>query len=486
MDNRNLEEHLRSNAFGELFRQMGWDDPPSGAAVVVPESNLRPIPIREKRGLVAWLVPCDTEIPQSSERHRVVRALRRRSRDSLVVFTSPQTHLWLWPEQRPSGVGYRLVSHEYPAGAPTRALIERIERASFSVAEEDDLSASLVLERVRRSFNADKVTKDFYKQFHEHHLEFATKIKGLPDGKARRWYASVLLNRLMFIYFIQNRGFLDGDRHYLRNRLTRVRDHFGPDKFYAFFREFLLPLFHQGLGAPTRVYDDPAIATIIGQVPYVNGGIFQVHELEAEATVNISDEAFEKLFAFFDQWRWHLDDNPTGDDNEINPDILGFIFEQYINQKDTGAYYTKPDVTGYMAESAILPAVADRLTAAGLVDPSVLLAGSGDDYIRDSILHGVDAYDSEGWANERTEVPPSHVASSGERWCDVDHRVRRCKHQRRILYDSHKQWSIDEAVTENLDLRELLADYCSLLLSIYPPLSHPVSRVEVCQFFGRP
>ena len=167
-------------------------------------------------------------------------------------------------------------------------------------------------------------------------------------------------------------------------------------------------MFHQGLGTPAPAYHDPAIATIIGKVPYVNGGIFQVHELERDATINIKDAAFEELFKFFDQWRWHLDDNPTGDDDEINPDILGFIFEQYINQKDSGAYYTKPDVTGYMAESAVLPAVADRFTSAGLVDPCVLLAGSGDDYIRDSILHGVDTYDSEGWGSaERTGDPPA-------------------------------------------------------------------------------
>ena len=55
------------------------------------------------------------------------------------------------------------------------------------------------------------------------------------------------------------------------------------------------------------------------------------------------------------------------------------------------------------------------------------------------------------------------MASPGERWRDVDHRVNRCERQRSILSDPQKQWSIDEAVTENLDLRELLVDYCSTL-----------------------
>ena len=80
-----------------------------------------------------------------------------------------------------------------------------------------------MLDRVRRSFNADKVTRNFYKQFHQQHLKFAKKIDGLPKGHACRWYASVLLNRLMFIYFVQNRGFLDGD-----SELPQEPSHPGP------------------------------------------------------------------------------------------------------------------------------------------------------------------------------------------------------------------------------------------------------------------
>ena len=152
-------------------------------------------------------------------------------------------------------------------------------------------------------------------------------------------------------------------------------------------------MFHEGLGSPDPSYADTDIETIIGSVPYVNGGIFEPHELEKTYDIQIKDEAFEALFDFFDAWRWHLDENPTGDPKEINPDILGFIFEQYINfteagQKEKGAYYTKPDVTGYMAASTILPALADRFVTAGLDDPCILLSGSGDTYIHDSILHG--------------------------------------------------------------------------------------------------
>ena len=99
---------------------------------------------------------------------------------------------------------------------------------------------------------------------------------------------------------------------------------------------------------------------LLGQVPYLNGGLFDVHELEtANPEIQIADQAFEKLFNFFDEYQWHLDDRPLRNDKEINPDVLGYIFEKYINQKQMGAYYTKEDITGYIARNTLIPFLFD-------------------------------------------------------------------------------------------------------------------------------
>ncbi|WP_420625008.1 Eco57I restriction-modification methylase domain-containing protein [Candidatus Poriferisodalis sp.] len=495
MTEQELAELLRHGDFGALFRRMGWDYPGAIETVRVEESDLRPVAVADKRGVTAWQVACPTGLPERSEQHRVVRRLKRFSRDQLVVFVSPDQHLWLWPEQRPSGVGHRLVDYGYRSAAPTDALLQRLVQASFALDEEDGLTATSVLARIRRSFNADKVTKSFYREFQKHHKNFAATVEGIAVDEDRRWYASVLLNRVMFIYFIQRKGFLDRDRSYLRSRLTMVRQRYGADQFFAFYKRFLVPLFHAGLGSPPghRAGVDPEIERIIGDVPYVNGGIFEPHELELAYDIEIKDDAFESLFDFFDAWRWHLDETPTGETDEINPDILGFIFEQYINftdsgQKENGAYYTKPDVTGYMAASTILPAVADRLVAAGLDDPTLLLVGSGDAYLHDSNAHGVklptsgetggrgdgdlppvgDAWPWQwhsGDPAEYVELPPpgEHLALPGERWCDVVHRRERYRRQAEMLSDPQRTWTVDDAITENLDLPELLRDYLSQL-----------------------
>lgn len=78
------------------------------------------------------------------------------------------------------------------------------------------------------------------------------------------------------------------------------------------------------------------------------------------AKIRIPDAAFADLFALFRRYLWSLNDTPGGDDREINPDVLGYIFEKYINQKEFGAYYTRPEITEYLCEQAIHQLVLDR------------------------------------------------------------------------------------------------------------------------------
>ena len=117
----------------------------------------------------------------------------------------------------------------------------------------------------------------------------------------------------------------------------------GKDRFQTFYRYFLLRLFHDGLGkSPSDRKLDLAMEKLLERVPFLNGGFFEVHQLEVRyPQIDIPDNAFENLFAFFDQYCWHLDDRPLRVDNEINPDVVGYIFEKYINQKQMGAYYTR-------------------------------------------------------------------------------------------------------------------------------------------------
>ncbi|MFO0051345.1 MAG: ATP-binding protein, partial [Dolichospermum sp.] len=169
--------------------------------------------------------------------------------------------------------------------------------------------------------------------------------------KDANWYASVVLNRLMFIYFLQKKGFLDhGNTNYLQDKL-KVSQTQGKDLYY---QQFLQTLFFDGFGKAEkfRKQETPAL---IGKIKYINGGLFLPHIIEEKyrGQIKINDAAFEDIFNLFSGYTWHLNDTPTGKDNEINPDVLGYIFEKYINQKEFGAYYTKPEITNYLCERTI-------------------------------------------------------------------------------------------------------------------------------------
>ena len=67
------------------------------------------------------------------------------------------------------------------------------------------------------------------------------------------------------------------------------------------------------------------------------------------------------MFDLFDRYSWHLDDTPGGKADEINPDVLGYIFEKYINQKAFGAYYTRTEITEYLCERTIHQLILDAV-----------------------------------------------------------------------------------------------------------------------------
>lgn len=118
--------------------------------------------------------------------------------------------------------------------------------------------------------------------------------------------------------------------------------------FGSFYKGFLTVLFHGGLNAPQHSRD---FETKYGRIPYLNGGLFDKHQLEKDYNeIDIPDKAFEDLFDFFDKWHWHLDTRITATGKTSTP-MCCHIFEQYINDRaQMGAYYTKEDITEYIGK----------------------------------------------------------------------------------------------------------------------------------------
>lgn len=360
-DLNRARQHLQTSNFRKLFiEDMGWDHPTSDLDIQYNGDQLHLTAVAQKRGLTVLICsPLESgQIPDYADRRKIETQLRKLIHEHILIFTNVDytKQVWQWVRREP-GRPTTSREYEYYQGQSGQALLERLQGLVFTLEEEESLGIIDVASRVRATFDVERVTRRFYDRFREEHAAFMRFLKGIPDDGMQRWYVSVTLNRLMFVYFIQKKQFLNGDENYLRSKLIESKSK-GQDLFYS---DFLCPLFFEGF-AMNKNERKPEMKRLLGDVPYLNGGIFQQHQIEIAygKKIQISDAAFERVFDFFDQYRWHLDERPLRNDSEINPDVLGYIFEKYINQKEMGAYYTKEDITGYISRSTILPYLLDQ------------------------------------------------------------------------------------------------------------------------------
>ena len=206
-----------------------------------------------------------------------------------------------------------------------------------------------------------------------------------------------MLDRLMFVYFVQKKGFLDSDRDYLRNRLNAVQRLRGQGNFLSFYYHFLRRFFHEGLGQPPEVRD-AELDELIGDVPLpqrrylrrarVGTGIRPHRDFRRSLreTYSTSSTPTSGIWT----------STRCAPITKSTPTCWGHIFERYVNQKQMGAYYTKEDITGYIAQNTIIPRLFDmaRKDCAIAFGPGgtvweLLSSEDPDRYIYESMRRGV-------------------------------------------------------------------------------------------------
>ena len=467
-------QYLKESEFENLFTQeLGWDNHTQTLNITVDETEYQLTAIAEKRGMVVFECPAaDGRIPDYATRRKIQKQVAKSVHEHFIIYTDAEktTDIWQWVK-REQGKPDACREHRYNRNEQSGgSLIEKLRTIAFSFAEEEDITLIDVTGRVRAGFDVEKVTKKFYDRFKKEHDAFLKFLNGIPDEEMQRWYVSVMLNRLMFIYFIQKKGFLDNNEDYLHTKLTESQAK-GTNRYY---KEFLCPLFFEGFAKP-EADRSREMKHLLGRIPYLNGGIFQKHQLETlhGENIEIPDKAFEQLFSFFEQYQWHLDERPLRNDNEINPDVLGYIFEKYINQKQMGAYYTKEDITDYISKNTIIPFLFDKAKKACKIafegDASVwkLLQDDPDRYIYDAVKKGVELDLPEEIAagiddvSKRTDcwntLAPDKYALPTEIWRETVARQQRCKTVRSKLANGEVN-DINDLITYNLNIRQFAQD----------------------------
>src|SRR3989338_8621291 len=476
IDKTRFNHLIKGFQFVELFDELGWDYVKKTEKVVINDTEYQLNAVADKKGFVIFVCSPDSNgnIPDHHIRKKIDNAVTKLYFEHLLIFCDDAKKQQIWQliiREHGKPVVLRKV-HYYSRQEP-ELLFQKLKGLFFSIDDEDRISIVDVRSAVTSQFNtnAEKVTKKFYDGFKKEHTAFLEFINGVTDKVDREWYASLMLNRLMFIYFIQRKEFLDNDKDYLRNRLKTTQETKGKNKFYSFYRNFLLVLFHKGLGSHRRT---PELINEIGIVPYLNGGLFDVHHIEnSYSEIRIEDKAFERIFDFFDQYEWHLDTSITATGKDINPDVIGYIFEKYINDRAAmGAYYTKEDITDYISKNCIIPFLFDEVkrnyTKALKPDSDVwnILKEDPDKYIYDAVKKGVElplqpeieagiknVSARAGW----NKPAPKEYALPTEIWREVVERRRRKKKGKAKIVNSEIK-EINDFITYNLNIRQFAQD----------------------------
>ncbi|THF70152.1 ATP-binding protein [Deinococcus sp. Arct2-2] len=388
-DLKTLRGHLRAFEFADVMNLLGWNRPKGqNVAPVQAAGQTFPLkPIAELGGVQVLEVACGDVLPDAPARLALSDSLLTTYREHLLIFVNAgrDQSQWVWVK-RDLKAGDKKAkpqprTHTYVKGQPDDLFVSKLAGLFVDMVElnvDGDLKVTEVAARLATALDSQVVVKRFYDQFKRDRIAFTEQIQGIPDERDRAWYASVVLNRLMFVYFLQRKGFLNvvgkkaGDLSYLQHKLKESRSR-GEGRYYP---EFLKALFFEAFAKPDADRSTESV-TLTGAIPYLNGGLFLPHPIETKHTTKksdtllcheiadqifIPDEAFDLMLGLFAGYEWNLseEDKHAGG---LDPDVLGHIFEKYINQKGFGAYYTRPEITEYLCKQTVDRLVLDRINA---------------------------------------------------------------------------------------------------------------------------
>jgi hypothetical protein len=222
--------------------------------------------------------------------------------------------------------------------------------------DDDGRDADAWLKQWATAFDVEVVTKRFFADYHAVFEKVEASVKGVPTGEPRRLYVQRLFNRLMFLYFIQRKGWLtfQGDKNYLRalfNAAQAAKE--------DFLNERLWWTFFYGLNT---INEDATVHAHVdlkerrGEVPFLNGGLFDLEDNDdVMDKVKIPNNAFAAVLDLFERYNFTVTESTPFDiEVAVDPEILGKVFEELVTGRhESGSYYTPRPIVAFMCREAL-------------------------------------------------------------------------------------------------------------------------------------
>ena len=240
-----------------------------------------------------------------------------------------------------------------------------------------------------RAFRETLAKMDALAMNDSHDLFNTSFASAYPDKKARaktvRDYVKKMMGRLVFLHFLQRKGWMCSDRKFMLHLLQNT------DHKDDFLDRVLEPLFfavlnthskerllkvekHNAIiaGNKNKVEWDVAQIEAWSSIPYLNGGLFEEDHADGCRCI-FPYEYFNALFDFFSQYNFTVDENdPSDAEVGVDPEMLSKIFESLLeDNKDKGAFYTPKEIVSYMCRSALSSYLKVPLSSLGVQESAV-------------------------------------------------------------------------------------------------------------------
>ncbi|MEX2181570.1 MAG: DNA methyltransferase [Gemmatimonadaceae bacterium] len=281
--------------------------------------------------------------------------------------------LWLLVARR-AARGELIIAAPAPGGGAPIAALE-VDPAAVRESDAETFAALagcgetldlMIHRRWRETLGRDALSRRFYRELEERVGVLAQTAEGGAPDRERRTIALLHVSRLLFLAFLEPRGWLAGEREFLRTHLERCTGGRGAH------RRFLEPLFFGTLNTPSR--HRAAAARAFGRVPFLNGGLFTRTAVERRwRSLRFTDDALGEVIGGL-LARYRLTARETSaawSDAAVDPEMLGRAFESLMHaetRRAQGAFYTPPPLIARLTRSAFDHLLAPRGVDAGMLE----------------------------------------------------------------------------------------------------------------------
>ncbi|HYC61293.1 MAG TPA: N-6 DNA methylase [Thermoanaerobaculia bacterium] len=229
-----------------------------------------------------------------------------------------------------------------------------------------------------RALDRESVTREFFQRFRDAVGDVADALAAAFPGEDRGavdGQALLILSRLLFLSFVQEKGWLNGERRFLVDRLEReIR------AGREYFSGVLQPLFFGCLNRP--LHERTVAAKRVGRVPYLNGGLFEPSPFEhRHAEIHLPNDLMRRVIeGVFEKFDFRLDETDAAG-THVDPEMLGKVFESLMAADEraaSGSFYTPKEIVDVLVERAIAEWLGvggiEKLEQITILDPA---CGSG-------------------------------------------------------------------------------------------------------------